>query len=186
MLNIPNVVTLIRIALIPVFLLSLPRMGLNETYYGLVPFLIFLAASLTDMLDGYLARRNNGAKITTLGKFLDTLADKLLVAAAIIEFAARGQMSAWIVIVILAREFVVTSLRMVGVERGVVIAAGWSGKIKMTVQIVCILFMLSSFHGLSLGPITVDQLMAWIMLAVTVWSGADYLLKYRGLFKTKA
>ncbi|GHU89061.1 CDP-diacylglycerol--glycerol-3-phosphate 3-phosphatidyltransferase [Clostridia bacterium] len=184
-MNIPNVVTLIRIALIPAFLLSLPAMGYGS-YYGLAPFIIFLAASLTDTLDGYLARRNNGAKITTLGKFLDTLADKLLVAAAIIEFAARGQMAAWIVIVIIAREFVVTSLRMVGVERGVVIAAGWSGKIKMTVQIVCILFMLSVFHTYDLGPITVDTLMTWIMLAVTLWSGADYVWKYRGLFKPKA
>jgi CDP-diacylglycerol--glycerol-3-phosphate 3-phosphatidyltransferase len=172
-MNIPNTITLIRIALVPVFILAY-ALGWGESFD--LPFWIFTVASLTDVLDGYIARRKG--LVTTFGKFIDPLADKLLISAALIILIDSGLISAWIVIVILARDFVVTSLRLVAVDSGEVIAAKTSGKIKMLVQVVVISFMLGSVSFFD--PII--PYLVYLMLAVTVWSGVDYVWRSRHVF----
>ena len=171
-LNAPNIITLTRIMLVPVFLIAVPESG----DYGWTPVIVFAAASLTDGLDGMIARKYN--LVTTFGKFIDPLADKLLVTAALLVFASRGEMPVWAAMTVLAREFIVTSLRMVAAGQGDIMAAALPGKIKTVVQIACILFMLLPLSGA--GSLFYD-IAVWLMVAVTVWSGADYLWRGRKL-----
>jgi len=166
-----NVITLIRIALVPVFmavyLLKIP-------YYEIIALAIFILASATDKLDGYIARKYN--QISSFGKFVDPLADKLLVSAALIILVGEGVIPSWAVILILAREFIVTSLRTVAVSAGRIIAANNWGKAKMVIQVVAISFLLTSLRNITLGSVTVGDIMVWLMTVVTVWSGIDYIV----------
>ena len=132
---------------------------------------VFLLASLTDFLDGYIARKYH--QVTDFGKFVDPLADKLLVCAALLLFIQRGQMESAMVFIILAREFIITSLRIVAVGKGRVLAAAWSGKVKTCVQLagVTLMFLTSIFGW---GAV-VERASAWTMTLVTLYSGYDYL-----------
>ncbi len=177
-MNTANTITMIRILMIPVFMLTM-----TDTIPFWVPLLIFAVASLTDGIDGYVARHYN--QVTTFGKFVDPLADKLLVTSALIIFVAQGIMPDWAVMIILAREFIVTSLRLVAVDAGVVIAAALSGKIKTFTQIVCILVMLTPLGLLPIMGVSVNFVLSWVMVIITVWAGIDYLWAHRHLLKAK-
>jgi len=138
---------------------------------------IFILASITDFVDGYIARRYN--QVSDFGKFMDPLADKLLVTAAILLFVQWGQMPSWAAAIIIAREFAVTGLRLVAASKGVVIAAAWSGKIKTAASIVAICVMLLPMHDFSMRPgfFTLNDIGVIVMLVTTVWSGAEYFIK---------
>lgn len=169
-------ITVVRIAMIPVFFVV---MLLDFSGSWIVSLAVFAVASLTDSLDGYVARKYN--QVSNFGKFIDPLADKLLVTAAILLFIERGQMSAWAVMIIIAREFAVTGLRLVAVEGGRVIAAAKSGKIKTAASIVAICIMLTPVHSAQLGFswLTVDAVCVAVMLVTTVYSGIEYFFKNR-------
>jgi CDP-diacylglycerol--glycerol-3-phosphate 3-phosphatidyltransferase len=172
-----NIITLIRILMVPVFmavyLLEIP-------YHEIIALAIFIIASATDKLDGYIARKYN--QISNFGKFIDPLADKLLITAALVMLVGSGVISSWAVILILAREFMVTAFRTVAVSQGRVIAASNWGKAKMVVQVVAISFLLTSLRNTMLGPVTAGDVMVCIMTAVTVWSGIDYIIVNRDVF----
>ena len=136
-MNTANKLTILRVFMIPVFLLVLYLDVPNANYWALA---IFVIASLTDTLDGYIARHYN--QTTDFGKFMDPLADKCLVTAAMLWFVEIGQMPAWALLVVIVREFGVSGLRMVAADKGRVIAAGWSGKVKTASTMVCICLML--------------------------------------------
>jgi CDP-diacylglycerol--glycerol-3-phosphate 3-phosphatidyltransferase len=156
-------ITLVRIALIPFFFAAM------LTGRPIVSIILFAAASLTDFLDGYIARHYN--QVSNFGKFADPLADKLLVTAAMLIFVQWGLMPAWALMIVLAREFAVTGLRLVAVEGGRVIAAAMSGKIKTAATMVCILLMI---WGL---PTAGNQICVCIIVLTTVVSGVEYFIK---------
>lgn len=166
-----NKLTLFRVVLIPIFLLLL---YLDFPGHKLWALAVFILASLTDLVDGYVARHYN--QITDFGKFMDPLADKLLVTAAMLWFVEVGQMAAWILLVVIAREFAVSGLRMVAAPKGLVIAAAWSGKIKTASTMVCICLMLLSISG------WLDTLCVAVILVTTLWSGVEYFVKNRSVF----
>ncbi len=172
-MNLPNKLTLFRIVLIPVFMavLYLGFPGANYVALG-----IFAAASITDMLDGKLARKLN--MVTDFGKFADPLADKMLVAAAMLWFVEIGQMPAWAALIVIVREFAVSGLRMVAADKGRVIAAGWSGKIKTASTLVCLALMLLPI------PALVNTICVWIIVITTLWSGVEYFVKNRDVLAT--
>lgn len=173
-----NKLTIVRMVMIPAFVLV---MMFPFTGSGWVALAIFAAASVTDFVDGYIARKYN--QVTDFGKFVDPLADKLLVTAAILLFVESGQCPAWCALLIIAREFAVTALRLVAVNNGIVIAAAWSGKIKTASSIVCICLMLTPWHDLALfGGFDLDALCVAVMVILTVWSGAEYFVKNKALF----
>ena len=168
-LNVPNVLTLLRIVAVPVIVVAL----LDETPDGdVIAAIVFALAAFTDGLDGYIARRNK--QVTTFGKLMDPLADKLLVIAALVSLVSLDRLAAWVAMVIIARELAVTGLRSIAAERGVVIAASWLGKLKTALQIAAI-FALIAFDP---SPLWVDLLL-YVAVAVTLISGADYFLGLR-------
>ena len=142
-MNLPNKMTLLRIILIPVFMVVLYWGFPGATWVALA---IFIIASLTDMLDGKIARKYN--LVTDFGKFADPLADKMLVTAAMLWFVEIGQMPAWMLLIVICREFAVSGLRMIASDKGRVIAAGWSGKVKTASTMVCIVIMFLPIPGL--------------------------------------
>lgn len=165
-------VTLARVCVIPLFMWA-ALMGWSIWALGL-----FVAASATDWLDGYIARKYN--QISDFGKFMDPLADKLLVFSALLLFVQWGRAPAWIVMVLLAREFAVSGLRMVASSKGHVIAAGVSGKVKTAVTMVGLTLMLTSFYdAVVFSTVTVDQITIYAILLTTVYSGGEYLLVNR-------
>ena len=169
-MNLPNKLTILRVILIPVFVIfMLVPMGISWQKW--IALSIFVIASLTDLADGKIARKYN--LITTFGKFADPLADKLLVCAALICFVSLGQMPAWIVIVIISREFIVSGLRLVAVGQGVVIAASSWGKVKTTFQMIMVIMLLADIPQLAL----VTTIIMWIAVALTIISLVDYLAK---------
>jgi CDP-diacylglycerol--glycerol-3-phosphate 3-phosphatidyltransferase len=172
-------ITFVRVFLIPVFFIVL-LWGFPGSRW--VALAIFIVAGLTDYLDGYVARHCN--QVTNLGRFLDPLADKLLVTAALLVFVEWGQMPAWCVMLVLAREFAVTGLRLVAVEGGRVIAAAWSGKIKTSVSLLAICLMLTPWHDLPLltPVLSFDSIGTVSIVLTTLWSGAEYFLKNRDVF----
>lgn len=171
-------ITIGRILLIPFFMWA-ALMGQT-----VVALFIFILASATDWLDGYIARKYN--QISDFGKFLDPLADKLLVFSALLLFIQWGRMDAWVVMAILTREFFVSGLRMVAASKGVVIAAGLSGKIKTVCTMLGIIAMLSSVYDHVLfGLVSVDQLAIMAMLFTTVYSGAEYMVQNRHVLEGK-
>jgi CDP-diacylglycerol---glycerol-3-phosphate 3-phosphatidyltransferase len=168
-LNVPNVLTLLRIVAVPVLVVAL----LDETPDGdLIAAAVFALAAVTDGLDGYIARRQQS--VTTFGKLMDPLADKLLVVAALISLVSLDRLAAWAAMVIIAREIAVTGLRALAAERGVVIAASWLGKLKTLLQVAAI-FALIVFEP---APAWADALL-YLAVAVTVISGADYFFGLR-------
>lgn len=173
-MNTANKLTMLRVALIPVFLVVL-YMGFPYSEY--VALAIFVLASGTDFVDGYIARHYN--QVTDFGKFMDPLADKLLVMAALTWFVAAGRFPAWALLLVIAREFGVTALRLVAVEGGRVIAAAWSGKIKTasTMVGICVLFLVAN-------PVVDTVVMAVIVLA-TLYSGVEYFIKNKDVINWK-
>ena len=165
-MNLANKLTLARVALIPVFLAVL-YWGFPYSNWAAVG--IFIIAALTDFFDGRIARSRN--LITAFGKFMDPLADKMLVVAAMCWLVDAEQMPGWMLVVVLMREFAVSGLRLVAVERGRVIAAAWSGKIKTAVTMVCLCFMIA------LGIPWLDLVCQILILATTVYSGVEYFVK---------
>lgn len=168
-MNTANKLTMLRVILIPAFLLILYLRLPGANYWALA---VFIAASLTDLLDGYIARSRN--QITDFGKFMDPLADKCLVIAALLWFVERGRMPAWTLLIVIVREFAVSGLRMLAADAGRVIAAGWSGKVKTAATMVCICLMLLVRRNWLLDFVCVA-----VIVAVTLYSGAEYLLKNR-------
>ena len=171
-MNTANKLTVLRVLIIPVFMAVLLLEVPGGRYIGLA---IFILASITDTLDGYIARHYN--QITDFGKFMDPLADKLLVFAAILIFIKWGQIPVWCAMIMLAREFAVTGLRLVAASSGTVIAAAKSGKIKTASSMVCICIMLTPLHALGLGGVTLNALCVAVMVVTTVWSGIEYFVK---------
>jgi CDP-diacylglycerol---glycerol-3-phosphate 3-phosphatidyltransferase len=168
-LNVPNVLSLLRILAVPVIVVAL----LGETPNGdALAAGVFALAALTDGLDGYIARRRQD--VTTFGKLVDPLADKLLIVAALVSLVSLGRLAAWVAMVIIARELAVTGLRAVAVEQGVVISASWLGKLKTMLQVAAV-FALIIWNP---SPNWVDVLV-YLAVAVTVISGADYFFGLR-------
>lgn len=196
-----NKITLVRIVMIPFFVVFAVLSGPK---YDTVALVLFCLASVTDFLDGYIARKYN--QVTDFGKFVDPLADKLLVTAALVIFVERGLFAAWMVFVILAREFIITSLRNVAAAKGQVMAAAWSGKVKTCVQIAGIILIFLyvialggavgcpnySDSGSAIAVVTLGTgwlanlsdgetlmllptVVSWVVTLVTVYSGYDYL-----------
>ena len=165
-MNLPNKLTLLRIILIPIFMVVLYWGFPGATYAALA---IFIIASLTDLLDGKIARKYN--LVTDFGKFADPLADKMLVTAAMLWFVEIGQMPAWMLLIVICREFAVSGLRMIASDKGRVIAAGWSGKVKTACTMVGIILMLI-FPSATLRLVCVA-----VILVTTIYSGIEYFIK---------
>ncbi|WP_017151296.1 CDP-diacylglycerol--glycerol-3-phosphate 3-phosphatidyltransferase [Bacillus bingmayongensis] len=189
-MNLPNKITISRICLIPIFLVIMLAPFNWGTYtvgnvdlpiQHLVGAIIFIIASATDWIDGHYARKHN--QVTNLGKFLDPLADKLLVSAALITLVDLHYVATWIAIVIISREFAVTGLRLVLAGTGEVAAAKMPGKIKMWMQVVAISAYLLHDVPLNLIHIPVAEITIWIALIFTIISGWDYFWKNRAVFK---
>jgi CDP-diacylglycerol--glycerol-3-phosphate 3-phosphatidyltransferase len=168
-LNLPNVLTVIRILLVPVLVVAL----LGKTHDGdLLAAIVFATASLTDAIDGYLARARNS--ITTFGKLMDPIADKLLIIAALVALVSLGRLQAWVAMVIIAREFAVTALRMAATQQGVIIAASPLGKLKTIAQVLAVMALIV-IHG---HPVWVS-LLVYVTVAITVFSGVDFFFGLR-------
>lgn len=183
-MSLPNKITLSRICLIPIFIiiLSIPldlgAWNIGATDLPITHFiaaLIFIIASTTDWLDGYIARKYQ--LITNMGKFLDPLADKLLVSAAFILIVELGLAPAWVVILIISREFAVTGLRLVAAGEGIVLAASKMGKLKTVSQILAIILLLLHNFPFSYIGLPIDIILLYISLILTVWSGVEYFVK---------
>ena len=162
-------ITLVRVVLIPVFMVFLILSAENPALRW-VALGVFALASLSDFIDGQIARRCN--QVTDFGKFLDPLADKLLVTSCLIIFVGQGRMLDWIVFIVVAREFAISGLRMVAANNGKVIAAGWSGKIKTASTMVGLLLMMALP-----GKPTLDLVVSIVILAATIYSGVEYFVK---------
>jgi CDP-diacylglycerol--glycerol-3-phosphate 3-phosphatidyltransferase len=168
-LNLPNLLTLLRILAAPVVVVAL----LGETPNGdALAAGVFALAALTDGLDGYFARSRDA--VTTFGKLMDPVADKLLIAAALVSLVSLDRLAAWVAMVIIAREFAVTVMRAIAAERGIVIAASWMGKVKTVLQIAAVFALIAA----NPAPVWVDVLV-YAAVAVTVISGADYFFGLR-------
>ena len=173
-MNVPNSLTILRVALIPFFVIfMLADLGTAGKYIALV---IFIIASLTDMLDGYLARKNH--QVTNFGKFMDPLADKLLVCSALICFVDQNRLESWIVILIIAREFIISGFRLIAAENGVVIAANYWGKFKTVSQMIMIILLILHFGGIFA---VLEQIFIWLSLALTVISLITYIWQNRSV-----
>ena len=172
-MNLPNKLTMLRILLIPVFMVVL-YMGFAGSAY--VALAIFVVASLTDLLDGKIARKYN--LVTDFGKFADPLADKMLTTAAMLWFVECGQMPAWALLIVIVREFAVSGLRMIAADKGTVIAAGWSGKVKTASTMVCIILMFLPI------PSILNTVCVWIIALTTLYSGIEYFVKNKDVIAT--
>ena len=164
-----NKITMLRIILIPVFLV------LAYTDKMMAALAVYIIACLTDFVDGYIARHYN--QISNFGKFMDPLADKMLVLAAMCFFIENGQMAGWAVAVVLFREFAVSGMRLLAVEQGQVIAAAWSGKVKTFATMICLIVMLLVNIPL------VNLISTIIIVGTTVYSGVEYFYVNRAVFK---
>lgn len=170
-MNLPNKLTMLRVIMIPFFVVSLLLDGGANQTYRYIADGIFIVASLTDLLDGKIARKYN--LVTNFGKFMDPLADKLLVCSALICLIELGQVPAWMVIVIISREFIISGFRLVASDNGVVIAASYWGKFKTVFQMVAVILLIANIPALKL----VGDICLWIALALTVISLVDYIAK---------
>lgn len=170
-MNLPNKLTLLRVFMIPIFLLVL--FLAPEPVNRYVAVVIFIVASLTDMLDGKIARKYN--LVSNFGKFMDPLADKLLVMSALVSMVALEDLAAWVVIIILAREFAITGFRTLAMEANIVMAASWWGKVKTTTQMIMIPVVLLQLP-FSCMPV-VENILVALAVFFTIFSGADYMIK---------
>lgn len=172
-MNLPNKLSMLRILLIPVFVI-LALMNAPAAQYAAVG--VFVLASITDALDGHIARKNG--LVTNFGKFIDPIADKLLVMSALIVLVERGRMPGWVCIVMLAREFAVSGFRLVAAGTGKVIAAGILGKIKTVTQMIAVIaLLLTAIDGVFTPLGTFADVAMYVSAFMTVWSGADYIIK---------
>lgn len=189
-MNTPNKLTVLRIILAPLYLLLLM---IEFPHHYLVAGLVFGAAALTDMFDGKIARKHN--LITNFGKFLDPLADKMLTTAAFLGFLALGRIDVWALMLILTREFMVTSVRLLAAKDGNVIAASFAGKLKTVMQFVAIIYMMVALEWHSLAsllpmvpeaaftiPLTVGHVLVWVSVVFTMISGFEYVWNCRQYF----
>lgn len=196
-MNLPNKITMIRICMIPLMVIipylniqgGYPILG-GLTYSNLIITILFLLASITDFLDGYLARKHN--LVTTFGKFLDPIADKLLVLSALMMLVESSIIPAWIPIIIAAREFIVSGIRMLAAGEGNVIAASWLGKVKTVSQMVAITFAFignQAFLAFLVKDLVGSELILNVLMSLgmivsvvaTIWSGMDYFMKSRDI-----
>ena len=181
-MNLPNKLTIFRVILIVPFVVLLLCNHANAVWIsgisGWADYLalaIFIIASLTDLLDGHIARKYN--LITNFGKFMDPMADKLLVCAALICLVEMGRIPSWVVIIIISREFIISGFRLIASDNGVVIAASYWGKFKTTFQMIMVCLMIADISQIAI----VTQVVMWIALALTVISLVDYLWKNRAV-----
>ncbi|HAR86904.1 CDP-diacylglycerol--glycerol-3-phosphate 3-phosphatidyltransferase [Clostridium sulfidigenes] len=171
-MNLANKLTVLRIMLVPIFLICAM---IDTTTTNIIALSIFIIASATDKLDGYIARSRN--QITNFGKFMDPLADKLLVTCALILLVEKGIVAAWVVVVIIAREFIVSGLRTLAASQGVVIAASNWGKLKTVIQMIAIIMgLLSLVYNPGWLNIT-TQVTIYLAAVITIGSGVDYFIK---------
>jgi CDP-diacylglycerol--glycerol-3-phosphate 3-phosphatidyltransferase len=173
--NLPNALTILRIMAIPIIVLLLFSPGKVVSFVASV---IFLFAAITDGLDGYIARRQN--IVTTLGKFLDPLADKLLVITSLIMLIHLGRVPAWIVAIIAGREMAVTGLRAIAINEGIIISASQLGKYKTLLQVIATTTLICHYSYYSIDFHNVGMIFVWAALALTVWSGLDYFRRFFG------
>ncbi|MCD5413593.1 MAG: CDP-diacylglycerol--glycerol-3-phosphate 3-phosphatidyltransferase [Clostridiales bacterium] len=179
-MNLPNKITIARILLIPLFMVTLLS---RIPYGGEIAAFIFIIAALTDSLDGYIARKNK--MITNFGKFMDPLADKLLISAALISLVEMGEISAWVAFIIIGRELTISILRAVAAAEGLVIAASWWGKVKTFTQVTAIIIILLGNFPFSLIGVPLDDIVLGIAVIVTIISGMDYLKINRHILNGK-
>ena len=191
-MNLPNKLTMLRVIMVPFFVAFL-LMTPEYKMFKFVAFGLFVIASLTDLLDGYIARKYH--LVTNFGKFMDPLADKLLVGAALICLTALGFIPAWMTIVIISREFIISGFRLIAAERGIVIAAGWLGKWKTAVTMVMLAMMLLGVNmvGFPFDPtqtmgvhgiyMLIVEILLWISVILTIVSLVDYLVKNKDVMK---
>lgn len=170
-MNLPNKLTLLRVVLIPVFVVLLLLEGGQNDTLRIAALIVFCLASFTDFLDGQIARRNN--LVTNFGKFMDPLADKLLVCSALICMIELGQLPSWYVITVIAREFIISGFRLVAADNGIVIAASWWGKFKTTFQMFTVILLILNIPALH----TVTMIVAGIAFVLTLVSLLDYIAK---------
>lgn len=170
-MNLPNKLTVLRVCMIPFFVVMLLLNGGENQTYRYIAAAIFIVASLTDMLDGKIARKYN--LVTNFGKFMDPLADKLLVCSALICLVDLKQLPAWMVIVIISREFIISGFRLVASDNGIVIAASYWGKFKTTFQMISVILLIVRIPALTV----LTQICVWTALVLTVISLVDYIAK---------
>lgn len=176
-MNLPNKLTLMRVIMIPFFIVFL--LVPITPYDNWIALAIFILASVTDFLDGYIARKYH--LVTNFGKFMDPLADKLLVCSALICLVELEKIAAWMVILIIAREFIISGFRTVAADNGVVIAASYWGKFKTTFQMIAVCLLIADIPALAV----VTQIVLWIAVILTVVSLVDYLIKNKDVMKDK-
>ena len=183
-MNLPNKLTLFRVFLIVPFVVAL--LGGHEGWFGVsstvadwIALALFILASLTDFVDGWIARKYN--LVTNFGKFMDPLADKLLVGAALVALVEMERIPGWIVIVIISREFIISGFRLIAADSNVVIAASYWGKFKTVFQMVMVCLMIANLGTVWVGMKWLTDICMWIALALTVISLVDYILKNKGV-----
>ena len=174
-MNLPNKLTVLRVIMIPFFVVMLMLDGGANQMYRYIAAAIFIIASFTDFLDGSIARKYG--LVTNFGKFMDPLADKLLVCSALICLIALGQLPAWMVLIIISREFIISGFRLVASDNGVVIAASYWGKWKTVFQMISVILLIVNVEALSM----ITNIALWIALALTVISLVDYIVKNIGI-----
>lgn len=178
-MNLPNKITVVRMLMIPFFIAALL---IDFPFHQPIAAALFIIAALTDSLDGYLARSRN--LVTDFGKFMDPLADKLLVCSALICFVELGSVPAWIVIIIIAREFAITGLRTLAASDGIVISASKWGKAKTMSQMIAIVIILFNNWPFSLINFPADTIMIYIAMVLTIFSGVDYFIINKKVFRS--
>ena len=169
-MNLPNTLTTIRMILIVPFVIIMQITPDGNGRFAALA--IFIIASMTDFLDGYIARKNH--LVTNFGKFMDPLADKLLVSAAMICLVSMDRLPAWMVIIIISREFAISGFRLIAADNGIVIAASWWGKFKTVSQMIMIILLIANLGGIFT---ILEQIFMWVALILTVVSLADYIWK---------
>ena len=170
-MTLPNILTCLRVVLIPVFMVLAYQ---NNMPCDIAALVVYVVACITDYVDGKLARKNN--QVTNFGKFMDPVADKLLVMAALLLFVEDGTIAAWMVAIILGREFIVSALRMVAASEGLVIAANMWGKAKTMITMITLIFLLCPIGPVMLGPVSLQNVLIWITVIITTISGVTYVI----------
>ena len=176
-MNLPNKLTVFRVVLVPFFVVFLLLSGTNESLKW-VALVIFVVASLTDLLDGHIARSRN--LVTTFGKFMDPLADKILTISGMICLIELGRIPSWIVVIIVAREFIISGFRLIATEHGIVIAANYWGKWKTTFQMIMIILMIMNLPALQM----VTTIVMWVALVLTIVSLVTYITQNMDVVRT--
>ena len=176
-MNLPNKLTVFRVVLVPFFVVFLLLSGTNESLKW-VALVIFVVASLTDLLDGHIARSRN--LVTTFGKFMDPLADKVLTISGMICLIELGRIPSWIVVIIVAREFIISGFRLIATEHGIVIAANYWGKWKTTFQMIMIILMIMNLPALQM----VTTIVMWVALVLTIVSLVTYITQNMDVVRT--